>query len=235
MTGNKAIAALVLAAGYSSRMGALKPLLPLGQSTALEEVVRRFRQAGIADIRVVTGHRAEEIAPVLDRLGVRQVFNAEYDKGMFSSIRAGLGTLGPGIDAFFLLPVDIPLIRPGTITALVQARRQHNADVIYPCFEGRRGHPPLISTACVADLPQDQAGGLRAYLAQHDGPVLDLEVLDEFILNDFDTPEDYQRLQLIFTKEDISTERECRALWTRYNVPENVIAHSRLRPSSAAS
>ncbi|MBF0549149.1 MAG: nucleotidyltransferase family protein [Deltaproteobacteria bacterium] len=205
MTGNKGIAALILAAGYSSRMGALKPLLPLGQSTALEEGVRRFRRAGIADIRVVTGHRAGEIAPVLDRLGVRQVFNPEYDKGMFSSIRAGLGTFGPDTEAFFLLPVDIPLIRPGTIAALVQAHSRHQVDVIYPCFEGRRGHPPLISMSCVADLPPDQAGGLRAFLAQHDGPVLDLEVLDEFILNDFDTPEDYHRLQLISIKRKFQT------------------------------
>ncbi|MBF0510282.1 MAG: NTP transferase domain-containing protein [Deltaproteobacteria bacterium] len=227
MTENRTFAALILAAGYSSRMGAFKPLLPLGSSFMLEMAINRFRLAGIEDISVVTGYKAEEITPVLDRLGVKAILNAKYHKGMFSSIRAGVAGLEPRTEAFFLLPVDIPLIRPETITALGQAYRTHGPGLVYPCFEGARGHPPLISRACVADLPPDQAGGLRAFLTRFEAQALNLDVVDEFILKDCDTPEAYHRLQIRALKEDIPTERECLALWAKYDVPENVIAHSR--------
>ena len=89
------IAALVLAAGYSSRMGDFKPLLPLGRSTVAQEVVERFHRAGIEDVRVIAGHRADELGTVVDRLGVRKIFNADYDRGMFTSVQAGVKSLEP--------------------------------------------------------------------------------------------------------------------------------------------
>ncbi|MDF2874967.1 MAG: metal dependent phosphohydrolase, partial [Sporomusa sp.] len=67
------IAALILAAGFSSRMGAFKPLLPFGESSVIETVVNTFRQAGVADIRVVVGWQAERLRPVLDQLQVTVV------------------------------------------------------------------------------------------------------------------------------------------------------------------
>ncbi len=196
------ITALILAAGYSSRMGTLKPLLPLGGSTVIEEAVQRFRTARVDDIRVVTGYRAEKLAPVLKRLGVKEVFNPDYDQGMFASVRAGVRSLETGIAAFFLLPVDIPLVKPRTITGLLHAYRHGDARIIYPCFKGLRGHPPLISQACVADLPLDWEGGLRAFLSRYHAEALDLEVMDDTILLDCDTPEDYHRLQAYASKED---------------------------------
>ncbi len=189
------IAALILAAGLSSRLGAFKPLLPLGSSTFIEEAVKRFRGAGIGDIWVVTGHRAAELTPVLERLKIRQVFNSDYRQGMSSSVRAGVAGLEPGIAAFFMLPVDIPLVAPDTIKSLLQAYRRGHARIVYPVFRGRRGHPPLISPACVIDLPADYDGGLRAFLSRYHSEALDLEVDDEAILLDCDTPEDYYRLQ----------------------------------------
>lgn len=197
------IAALILAAGSSARMGSLKPLLPLGSSTVIEEAVRRWRAAGVEDIRVVTSHRAGELAAVLKRLKVRQLFNPDYDQGMFASIRAGVRSLEPEIAAFFLLPVDIPLVNPRTITAILEAHRRFAARIIYPCFRGRRGHPPLISITCVQDLPPDCDGGLRAYLSRYGAEALDLEVMDEGVLLDCDTPEDYRRLQTYASREEI--------------------------------
>jgi molybdenum cofactor cytidylyltransferase len=196
------IAALILAAGYSSRLKAWKPLLPLGPSTFIAEAVRRLRAAGVADIRAVTGHRAAELAPVLQELGVRAIFNPDYDQGMFASVRAGVGALERAVAAFFLLPVDMPLVRPQTIMAVMRAYYRSGALIIYPGFQGRRGHPPLISTACVADLPPHCAGGLRAFLSRYHDVALDLEVRDEAVLLDCDTPEDYRRLQAYAAQED---------------------------------
>ncbi|RJR34834.1 MAG: nucleotidyltransferase family protein [Deltaproteobacteria bacterium] len=201
------IAALILAAGYSSRLGAWKPLQPLGPSTFLEEAVRRFRAAGVEDIRVVTGHRAGELAPVLKNLAVREIFNPDYNQGMFASVHAGVRSLEPRITAFFLLPVDMPLVKPGTIRDLLQTYRHGHARIVYPVFQGRRGHPPLISAVCVAGLPPDCDGGLRAFLGRYHAEALDLEVKDEAVLLDCNTPEDYRRLLAYGLREDIPGRR----------------------------
>ncbi len=228
MTQSGAIPSLILAAGYSLRMGTLKPLLPLGGSTFIEEAVKRFRAAGIQDIRVVVGYKADEITPILDKLGVRSIFNPEFDKGMLSSLLAGLRSFDSDTEAFFLLPSDVPLVKPATIRALIHAYRRDGARIIYPRFQGLRGHPPLIPTACVADLPADYGGGLRVFLSRYDRQAIDLDVVDESVLMDCDTPEDYRKLQAYRSMEGIPTEQECAELWARYDVSGNVIAHCRL-------
>ncbi len=221
--------AVILAAGYSSRMGSFKPLLPLGSSTALEQAVARFKKAGIEALRVVVGHNAGLITPTLDRLGVQWVHNEQFDKGMLSSVLAGVRSLGREIDAFFLLPVDVPLVKPKTIETLTKAHCNGNSAIIYPCFRGTRGHPPLIAAACIPEnLAYDYPGGLRAFLLQYDHLAQDLEMADEAILMDCDTPADYEKMQAYGRREDIPTERECEALWVQFGTPEEVINHSRM-------
>jgi molybdenum cofactor cytidylyltransferase len=222
------IAALILAAGYSTRLGALKPLLPLGEATVIGEVVQRFRTAGIEDIRVVTGHRAQELAPVLDHLKVKEIFNPDFHQGMLASVRVGVRSLEPGVTAFFLQPVDVPLVKPRTVTGLLHRYRRGEARIIYPCFQGLRGHPPLISLTCVADLPLNWEGGLGAFLSRYDGEALDLEVIDEAVLLDCDTPEDYRRLLSQKSRENLPTGRECKAIWDRHRIPESLRRHGRL-------
>lgn len=222
------IAALVLAAGYSSRMGDFKPLLPLGRSTVAQEVVERFRRAGIEDIRVIVGHRADETGAVIDRLGARKIFNADYDRGMYSSVLAGVKSLEPQIEAFFVLPVDIPLVKPATIAALVASYRGSGARIVYPRFEGLRGHPPLISRELAAELPDDCEGGLAAFLGRYDDQAVDLDVADQSIVMNCNTRQDYLRLQDYGSREDIPTERECLALLRNHNASEPLMTHCRL-------
>src|SRR6266496_4207327 len=116
-------AALILAAGYSSRMGQFKPRLPLGNCSAVERVIDGFQAAGIRDVIVVTGHRAQELTAVLRSRRVRCVFNAQYHDGMYSSIVTGLRAIPPGTNACFVLPADVPLVRSSTIEALLAAFR----------------------------------------------------------------------------------------------------------------
>ena len=85
----------MLAAGYSSRMGAFKPLLELGGRTFLERCVAAFRQAGVEDVVVVTGHRAEELRAAARGLGVRVALNGRYPEGMYTSVQAGLAASVP--------------------------------------------------------------------------------------------------------------------------------------------
>ena len=165
-------AALIPAAGYSSRMGFFKPLLPLGKSLAIARTVDTFRQAGLEDIRVITGYKQELLTPVLNRLGVTVLTNPGFSAGMYSSIQAGVSTLEDAIDAFFLLPGDCPLVKPGTIHALMAAYLRDPSSVIYPVYEGRRGHPPLLCAR------------LRRLIAEH-SPENGLNSLLEDYIHDF--------------------------------------------------
>src|ERR1035437_2576823 len=109
------IAAIVLAAGCSSRMAEFKPLLPLADSTALEHCIGLFRAAGIGEVIAVLGHRAEELQLIAERAGARCILNPHFEQGMFSSIVSGSRALADGVEAAFVLPADIPLVRPHTI------------------------------------------------------------------------------------------------------------------------
>jgi molybdenum cofactor cytidylyltransferase len=190
-----AFSALILCAGRSSRMGAFKPLLRLGKETLLERAIRLFRGAGIVDVTAVLGHRADCVLPLLDRHGVRSVLNDRYDEGMFSSLRAGVGSLDRSRCAFFVLPVDIPLVRPVTLQALMAAFRE-GIDICRPCFRGRHGHPPLIASTLIPAIEEfDGTGGLRALLTRYRGWTADVAVEDPGILLDVDTRDNYEGAQ----------------------------------------
>lgn len=190
------ITAVILAAGRSSRMGMLKPLLPLGRETVIERVIHIFRSAGIPDILVVIGHGAERLTPLLKKKFVRWVINENYDEGMFSSVQAGVKRLHQCSRAFFLHPVDIPLIRISTLQKLMDTFREGKADIYRPCYQGKRGHPPLIAPVLVPYILEfKEPGGLRSLLSRHEERSLDVECDDPGVLKDLNTPEDYEEMQ----------------------------------------
>jgi molybdenum cofactor cytidylyltransferase len=223
------IAAIVLAAGYSSRMGQFKPLLPIGRATALERAVDLFLAAGIGEITVVTGHRAEAIQSVLERKAIRAIHNPRYDAGMYSSIAAGVGSLPADVEACFVLPADTPLVRPRTIKLLAQAYERHRWPVIYPVFQARRGHPPLISRSVLAEtLRGDEPGGLRALLARHQQAAGDVAVIDEGIHLDLDTPADLARACALAECSDAPSLAECEAILADAKMDERIVRHARV-------
>lgn len=207
------VAAIILSAGYSSRMGEFKPLLPMGETTVIERAVALFRGAGISDIRVVVGHRAEDLLPMLTRMQVCPVVNERYREGMFSSVVAGVASLDDDVEAFFLLPVDIPLVRTETVSTLLRAYRNGTSGIVYPVCNGKRGHPPLIAARYRDEiLTWNGEGGLKPVLARNCDDSLDVETDDEGILNDMDTPEDYARLNDVMRNGAIPTIQECETL-----------------------
>lgn len=222
------LAAVILAAGYSSRMGeGFKPLLPVGGRSALARAIALFRSAGVAEIAVVVGHRADELAPVVRREGAACVVNPRYAEGMYTSAVAGIGALDPEIDACFLLPVDVPLVRPSTVRRLAASLRPDRA-VLYPTFRGRRGHPPLIGRRLFAEiLAGDGAGGLKRVLAAHAADADEVGVFDAGILLDMDTPEDYARLCGREVRDDCPTAEECAAILAEAGTPEAAARHGR--------
>ena len=216
---------LVLAAGFSSRMGKLKAVLPLGGSTVLSRCIRSLVNGGASDVFVVTGHKADQVGSEAKILGMHEIYNPDFAQGMFSSVRAGVQGLPDDADAFLVLPVDIPLVRASTIRALTFAYNSEPADIIYPCFQDERGHPPLISTKLIPEiLDHDGMGGLRTVLERHDHNTRELNMPDIGILYDLDTPEDYEKALLISPRR-IPLPEECKALWELADTPLQTREH----------
>jgi CTP:molybdopterin cytidylyltransferase MocA len=208
-------------------MKQFKPLLPLGGVTALARLIWTFLEAGVADVRVVVGHRHEELVQLVEKAGGRIVLNGSYQEGMFSSVLTGIRTIEPEVDAFFVQPVDVPLVRPATIRRLLQEYRQRQSEVIYPCFLGKRGHPPLIAGRLAQAIISWQGeGGLKAVLSLWETGARNVAVADEMVLCDMDTPEAYQTLAARTELMEVPSGKECQALLTGCN--ERIIRHGRV-------
>ncbi len=217
------LAAILLAGGYSSRMQRFKPLLPFGGATVIERAIGTFHGAGILDLAVVVGHRGDELEPLLDRLHVRCVRNPDFDSGMYSSIAAGVRSLPAGVQACFVLPADTPAIRSHTVALVARAYRRTGASVVYPVFQGQRGHPPLVSSRLFSVIAAaDGAGGLRGVLAGHEGEAREVVVLDEGVLMDLDTPADYSRACQVCGDRTVPTPAECDAILAEMKVSDGM-------------
>ncbi len=229
------LSVLIPAAGYSSRMGKLKGLLPLpgGRScTVLKRCVDLFQDCGLGHITVVTGHAREEIESAACRYGCNTVFNPDFADGMFSSIQAGVNSLPASTEAFFLLPVDIPLVRTGTIQRLLLTHTTSSTQILYPVFNGRRGHPPLIHKSLFELIRNGEhcEQGLRSLLShvEHNNPLAVQEVAtcDANILFDVDTPDDYHQAYSRALVLGYPTKEECDCLIKEiYPMPDKGIAH----------
>lgn len=226
---NSSISAVVLAAGLSERMGRLKPLLPLGASRTIERVVDFFQAAGVGDILVVTGHRAADVRQAVEPYHVRCVENPDYRQGMFRSVLAGIRALPKQCRAFFIHPADIPLVRPQTVLRLMETFGDVSANIFYPTFSGRRGHPTLIRTELIPSIMQwAGAGGLKACLQRYEADSFELPVVDEAILLDLDTPGDYDRMQERLITKGLPSGEECRVLMEQMQIlPSPIADHCR--------
>lgn len=226
----KKIWALLLCAGQSRRMHGFKPLLPLGDRTLLEHSISRFQEAGIGNIIVVTGHRREELLPVLEKNQVQEVYNEKYAvRDMFYSVCTGIRAIlkQDKPEGILICPADIPLIHPFTIRQIVQIRRQQKDSVIQPVFGGKEGHPLFLGEELLDEL-FGYAGdcGLQGFLNSREN-IFRVEVPDRCILFDTDVREDYEKLQKRYAAWEIPDEQTCDAIWDYANTPENVRRHCR--------
>lgn len=210
-------------------MGAFKPLLPLAGVSVIGRVAVALHQAGIEDVIVVTGHRAAELMPELVRYRLRHIVNEGYAAGMYSSVQAGVRALAADTAAFFLWPVDVPLVRSHSIRLLLRDFLQHGAAVTYPTFRGERGHPPLIASGLIPLIrTQERPEGLRGLLAEQETSARDVPVIDEGVVADMDTPDQYGKLKVCSDNRGLPTPAECEEILFRWQPPEAVVRHSRV-------
>jgi molybdenum cofactor cytidylyltransferase len=192
------ISGILLAAGESSRMqGSFKPLLKWGKRTVIGECVHQMRNSQLAEIFVVLGHRELEIRQTLSGSGVQYAINEDYRRGMLSSIKAGLASLSPNEDAALIALVDQPMITKKIIDTLIEAFNAGGASIALPTFEGKHGHPIIISSKYFEDIMQldeDSPEGLRQFIDKHRNDTLEVPVQTRAVIEDIDLPEDYARL-----------------------------------------
>lgn len=223
----RCFAAVVLAAGMSSRMGTLKPVLCLGEGTITDRVIATFLQNNV-EVYLVVGHRKDEILAAIAHPNVCIVENPNYERGMFTSVQAGVSRLHTDHRWFFVMPVDIPLVRPATVARLMTEAGNHPGSVVYPTFGGQRGHPVLIPSRLAQPILRSEGdGGLKALLSADDD-CLDVVVPDSNIVFDVDSPEDFQQLRHRYQRYDVPTDLECDAILDDIcRVPPDVRAHCR--------
>ena len=191
---------LIAAAGLSERMGAFKPLLPIGGKPMIERTVQTFFDAGIEDVWVVVGKNGAALIRALSHLPVRFVPNCAYaSSDMLLSIQIGLADISSISDAeaVFLLPADMPMVPHRLLPRLIRRMEQTGAPLVFPSRNMRRLHPPLLHRSCFASV-EGYAGedGLRGAFASLPGPVAYVLTDDEGCEIDVDTPDDYRRMLL---------------------------------------
>lgn len=204
------VAAIVLAAGLSQRMGQPKLLLPWGETTVLGKVVETLVQAGLTEILAVTGAARGLVEAEVARLAawapVRAVFNPAYQSGeMLSSIQAGLTTLSrtgmgrgaegrPQVGGVLIALGDQPQARPETVDQIIQAFAHGSSGLIVPSYDNRRGHPWLLRSHLWPDLLDMRSPATaRDFLEEHAGEIEYVTVGSPTIFQDVDTPTDYER------------------------------------------
>ena len=194
------IAGIILAAGASTRMGQAKAALPLGKTgeTVVSRVVKTVLEGGIPSLVVVAG---AHIDAVLAAMPVREsrarvLEHHGWEQGQLSSLLAGLTAIeNPLLEAALVTLVDVPLVRPSTVAAVIEAWRRDRAPIVRPVNGDRHGHPVIFDRSVFDALRSaDPAIGAKAVFAKYRSQILDVEVEDPGAFEDIDTPEDYEKI-----------------------------------------
>lgn len=195
------IAAVVLAAGMSRRMGHPKQTLPWGPKTVIEHLVHTLLAAQVDSILVVTGAAHAEVKALLAELPVQIVFNPEYQQHeMLFSVKLGLQAAAQAApdqpEAALICLGDQPQMRVDVIQAVLDGYSRTHASLVIPSFHRRRGHPWLVARSLWDDILQlGPNQTLRDFIHDQQFQIHYVEVDTDSVLQDIDTPEDYQKFQ----------------------------------------
>jgi molybdenum cofactor cytidylyltransferase len=186
------IAALLLAAGESTRMGRLKQLIDWDGLPLVAWQTEQLRSAGVDDVVVVLGHAAAEIQPAVPDFA-RVIVNEAYRVGRATSLKRGAEALPDETEALLILSVDQP--RPAWLSRqLLERWRDGRPAVVSPRFEKGFGHPILLDGALLPELRavSDETLGLRAVIDRHLASAVSVQIENGAVNVDLNTPEDYE-------------------------------------------
>ena len=206
--------AVVVAAGHKSSVSSFSPMLPIGDSTVIRRIIITLKRSGIDPVVVVTGKQGDEVEKHIAGLRVICLRNQNYgNTQMYNSICLGLNYIEDLCDRVFILPAKFPMFLPETIKRMMDM----DAQVVCPDFEGRRGHPVLVSSNIIGKLLNYKGEkGLRGALRQVDVDrcAWEVEVEDQGIILAVETDEDRAQSNLdnerldIFPQIQLTLERD---------------------------
>lgn len=175
-------------------MGTPKQLLSFGDKTVIETVVDALLNSRIDDLIVVLGHERKLIAQQIKEKPLSIVVNSDSNSEMLDSLKCGIRELPKTTHAFILALVDQPRLETVTINTLIDSYHESGKKIIIPTHDGRRGHPSLIDSTYLDEiLNLTGVDGLKPIVRGHINDTLELEVTQDFIINDMDTQEDYKK------------------------------------------
>jgi molybdenum cofactor cytidylyltransferase len=191
----KTLAAIILAAGESRRMGRPKALLACRGTTFLGNLLRVTAHPAIGIRRVVLGAAADEIQRAAALAPEAVVINQEWQKGQLSSLLAGLRSLPEGgTDGIVVCPVDHPLISPHLVDVLVKTFRKENRPIVMPTYQGHRGHPVIFAATLYPELLAAPLNvGARAVVWNHQNDLLEVPTQEEGVVLNLNDPAAVER------------------------------------------
>jgi molybdenum cofactor cytidylyltransferase len=185
------LAAAILAAGESRRMGQPKALLPYRGATFLEHLLQITRHPRIDVQRAVLGAGAEAIRAQLRLTDEQVVVNNDWERGQLSSIQAAIRSLTPGqAEGLLICPVDHPLVSSHLIGDLIRAFDASGKGIALPIYEGRRGHPVIFGAKLYGELlaAADDLGA-RQIVRAHPEDIVEVPTQEEGVVLNLNDPE----------------------------------------------
>ena len=190
------IAAVVLAAGRSTRMGTNKLIADVGGRPMVRRVAEAALESAAAPVLVVTGHQEPDVRNALTGLNVVFVHNPNYAQGLSTSLKAGVAAAPASVAGVLVLLGDMPLIARGHLDQLIAAFRDGAGVIIVPVHAGKRGNPVLWPRACFpAMLALEGDAGAKRLLAANAGCVREVDLGTDAIFLDVDTAEALAQLR----------------------------------------
>ena len=189
------IAAIVLAAGLSRRMGQAKLLMPVGGRPIIRYVVESVLAGGVDSVWVVTGPDVEPIEAALAGFEVQIVVNPAPEEGQAGSVRTGIAALPPSVDAVLIALGDQPSLAPSIIPALLAARRASSKLIVAPRYRDGQGNPVLFKREIFPELLRLTGDQGARPIIQKEPARVEWVDLDLPMPPDVDTPDDYERIR----------------------------------------
>jgi len=189
------ITPIILAAGDSTRMGYPKALLPFGNRTFLAHILETVRKAGLADPMIILGRSAPVIQAAVTAPSFSIRINPNPDRGQLSSIQIGLSSIPPAAQGAMIWPVDQPAVSEELVNRLARAFIESECVMAFPKWGDRRGHPAILHRSVIQeflDAPLNE--GPKKIILRHLDAIIELPTAETAVVQDIDTPSDYETL-----------------------------------------
>ena len=193
------VSAVVLAAGKSERMGRANKLeLKIGDQSLIQHTVQILIESVVEEIVVVVGYQATIIQHLLADLAVKLAYNQDYEQGQMSSVHTGLAALTRECDGIMICLSDQPLLHSSDINQLIDAFVQRRSgSILVPTYAGQRGNPIILAHEHRDSILSGGRNlGCKRFIEKNPELVCSVEMENDHVLIDMDTPEDYEEVKM---------------------------------------